>query len=540
MKKINITSLLEKGSINLFELKEKGSDLYLLTVNETAVPHEIILKKETGAGYIAYIPTSIPMSKYTILAKIVTELFESGVYSGMFSYVPMRADTVLSAEEKKIIGIVKPKVGNKMSEIDQMVEDLGYSFLEEDVESRLKNRRDYSLIMESNPALKERFLEDDVEIKALGASFEDLSFDFKNLYKVIENGDCLGALITGPTGVGKSYAINLLANKLGAPKLVVGITYGTSIDDLIGSYAPNDVELSAVQAEMHSLWKDLTNKSLKDDEFAKEVNNVSQKIYDLVQANGGTAKWIFKEGPLLMAYKYGYLLQLDEINFGQPGVLAQLNTCTDFNNHMMINGEIVKRHKNFVVMMTFNPGYKGTEELNTALKNRFPIIDFPKLTKAEYTKRMIGYSRMKGHAFSEKFFNEVFDYATFIEKTSDGFHEDAKFSVRNAQRLTDMVLADRMSFEEFASAVHMQFTNILNCDNDNSQKLQDFKADTTTVAAVKKIYDLYDYSEPTTVKFSEIDLNDFLGSAGSSSGGDESKSEDGSKAFDDLLKGMGL
>ena len=370
------------------------------------------------------------------------------------------------------------------------------------------------------------------------------TFFEQKIDKVIENGDCLGALITGPTGVGKSYAINLLANKLGAPKLVVGITYGTSIDDLIGSYAPkdkNDVELSAVQAEMRALWKDLTNKSLKEDEFAHEVNNVSQRIFDLVQSNGGTAKWIFKEGPLLMAYKYGYVLQLDEINFGQPGVLAQLNTCTDFNNHMMINGEIVKRHKNFVCMMTFNPGYKGTEELNSALKNRFPVIDFPKLTKSEYAQRMIGYSRMKGHTFSERFYNEVFDFATFIEKTSSSFHEDAKFSIRNAQRLTDMILASRMSFDEFASAVSMQFTNILNCDNDNSQKLQDFKADPTTVAAIKKIYDLYDYSEPTTVKFTEINLNDFFGASDKkSSDGDSKSGSTEDENFDNILKGLGL
>lgn len=551
MAKINITTLLEKGSINLFELKEKGSDLYLLTVSETAVPYEIILRKEEGVGYTAYIPTSIERVKYSMLSSLVRELFESGVYSGMYSYEPMYADTTLTIEEKKIVGIVRPKIGNTMAEINKMVEDLGYTFEREDFDIRAKGKRDYSLLMLSNPALKERFDEDAAEIAALSARFEDLSDDFKILYKVLENGDCLGALITGPTGVGKSYAINLIANKLKAPKLVCGITYGTSIDDLIGSYAPkdkNDVELSAIQARMHSLWSSLSSNpaffdkdgKLNVEAYNKEFDKVSKEVYDLMQSNGGSAKWIFKKGPLLMAYEDGYVLQLDEINFGQPGVLATLNTCTDFNNHMMVMGEVVKRHKNFICLMTFNPGYQGTEILNIALKNRFAIIDVPALTKAQYSQRMIGYSRMKGHAFSEKFYNEVFDFATFIEKTAESFHENIKFSVRNAQRLTDMALTTKMNFNEFFAAVSMQFTNALNCDNDNSKKLADFKADATTIAAVKKIYELYDYSEPVTVKFTEINLADYLDSkpkSGSSTpkGGSSDEAE-----FDDLLKGLGL
>ena len=548
-KKINIASLLEKGSINLFELKEKGSDTYLLTISETAVPHEIILRKEEGTGYTAYIPTTIERAKYPMLSAIVRELFESGIYSGMYSYEPMYADTILDAEERKIVGVIKPKFGNKMTEINQMVEKLGYTFVKEDMDSRAKGKRDYSLLMMSNPSLKERFDEDAAEIEALGASFEALSPAFKNLYRVLENGDCLGALITGPTGVGKSYAINLLANKLKAPKLVCGITYGTSIDDLIGSYAPkdkNDVELSAIQAEMHSLWDSLSSKNfydesgkIKTDEYNKELERVSKEVYGLMQSNGGSAKWIFKEGPLLMAYKYGYVLQLDEINFGQPGVLATLNTCTDFNNHMMINGELVHRHKNFIILMTFNPGYQGTEILNIALKNRFAVIDVPRLTKKEYAQRMIGYSRMKGHTFSEKFYNEIFDFSAFIEKTSESFHENLKFSVRNAQRLTDMILSTKMGFDEFYEAVSMQFTNVLNCDNDNSQKLQDFKQDPTTVAAVKKIYDLYDYSEPTTVKFTEINLADFFDTPTTKTDSTKSAASD-EEAFDDLLKGLGL
>lgn len=543
--KTDLTKLLEIGAINLFELKEKGSDIYLLTVNETEEPYEIILKKEEGAGYMAYIPTSIPMTKYSQLATIVTELFESGVYSGMFSYVPMRNDIILSTEEKKIINIVKPKVGNKLDGIEKIVEKLGYTFEEEDFSYKLKNKRDYSLIMAENPELQERFNEDDAEIKALSASFDNLSDEFKDVYKVIENGSCLGALISGPTGVGKSYAINLMANKLKAPKLVLGITYGTSIDDLLGSYAPkdkNDVSLTAIQGEMKMLWSELTHKKVDVTDaaaFNREAEIISQKIHQLMEESGGSAKWVFKPGPLLMAYKDGYVFQGDEINFGQPGILALLNTFTDFNSHVVVMGEVVKRHNNFVCFLTFNPGYKGTDVLNIALKNRFGIINVPELTKSEYSKRMIGYSKMRGHAFSEKFYNEVFEYANFIEKTSASFHEDVKFSVRNAQRLTDMALSEKMNYNSFEAAIHVQFTNALSCDNDNCRKLQDFKKDATTVSAIKKIYDLYDYSEPTVVKFKPIDLNDFINTkTGSSETGHKGSSSDAE--FDDLLKGLGL
>jgi hypothetical protein len=141
-----------------------------------------------------------------------------------------------------------------------------------------------------------------------------------------------------------------------------------------------------------------------------------------------------------------------------------------------------------------NPGYEGTEVLNMALKNRFSIVDVPALTKKQFTERMIGYSKSLGHALSKDFFYKLFDFAGKIEVLGkgSGYHENLAFSIRNAQRLCDILLLQPRDFESFKAALSVQYIDVLSCDNDNSAKVEELRENPDINAKIQEIFDLYD------------------------------------------------
>ena len=146
--------------------------------------------------------------------------------------------------------------------------------------------------------------------------------------------------------------------------------------------------------------------------------------------------------------------------------------------------------------MTMNPGYEGTDPLNVALKNRFAKVNVPALPKGEFSRRMVCYSRGLGHSLSVEFFNRLYDFAGGIETLGNGteYHENVKFSIRNAQRLCDIILAKPRTLDEFRSAVAVQYLNDLTTDNDNSEKVERLKEDPTIVNQVRGIYECYDFA----------------------------------------------
>lgn len=94
-------------------------------------------------------------------------------------------------------------------------------------------------------------------------------------------------------------------------------------------------------------------------------------------ANGG-----FVEGFLYQAYKSGGLVALDEIDTGDPGVVASLNALLSNTHYLFPNGETVERHPKFFTLALANTrgtgavaGYTARNRLDAATLDRFAVIE---------------------------------------------------------------------------------------------------------------------------------------------------------------------
>lgn len=463
MKKFNVIKAAANGFLTLARLGE--SDQYLLVV--TAKDKELFVPyvKIKGSAFAYIDPDRYDIDDYESLTTIIEAVNEAKLFKGVYQFKPISRKA--PEHSNQVVGYVKSSgaINTVPDNIKEILEKEGYEVVEKELTTAFI-KRDYSELLK-NPENKKMFDDDAKELAKVGANYESLPLETKIAYEAIEAGKSGGIIFEGPTGTGKSFAARILANRAGAPLLNLQITYGTSVEDLVGMYVPND------------------------------------------SVDGG--KWKFVEGPLLKAFHEGYQLVIEEINYGQPGVNAKLNEFTDGTQRVTVNGRVYQKHPNFVVYMTMNPGYEGTETLNVALKNRFPKIDVPALTRTQFTDRARKYSKGLGHELSADFFGKLFDFGAVIEKEagSSKWHENVKFSIRNAQRLCDNILQKKRSLDEFTAAISAQYLNDLSTDNDNSEKLQAFKQSKEITEQIRAIYDLYDFAESKTVKVS-LDFEEFF------------------------------
>ena len=90
----------------------------------------------------------------------------------------------------------------------------------------------------------------------------------------------------------------------------------------------------------------------------------------------------FQQGFAYLPYRDGGLLFLDEIDTGDPGILASTNALIANDRYLFPNGETVKRHKDFRVVAGGNTkgcgavaGYTARNRLDAATLDRFAVIE---------------------------------------------------------------------------------------------------------------------------------------------------------------------
>lgn len=89
-------------------------------------------------------------------------------------------------------------------------------------------------------------------------------------------------------------------------------------------------------------------------------------------------EFVWQDGPLTHAIRNGGVVIVDELTFATPKMAASLYSLFDERRELVLlghKGEVVKAHPDTLIIATGNLGsaYRGTQDLNAALKNRFKI-----------------------------------------------------------------------------------------------------------------------------------------------------------------------
>ncbi len=214
----------------------------------------------------------------------------------------------------------------------------------------------------------------------------------------------LPVMIKGPTGCGKSRFIEYMAWKLDKPMITVACNEDMTGSDLVGRY--------------------------------------------LLDVNG--TRWM--DGPLTVAARIGAICYLDEIVEARQDTTVVIHPLTDHRRSLPLDkkGETVSAHKDFQLVISYNPGYQSImKELKQSTKQRFIAMDFDyasanveksiicaetgidsetasKLVKIGKTAR-----NLKGHGLDEGISTRLLVYAANLINNHVPAHEACRMALVN-------------------------------------------------------------------------------------------------------------
>jgi MoxR-like ATPase len=90
----------------------------------------------------------------------------------------------------------------------------------------------------------------------------------------------------------------------------------------------------------------------------------------------GVGGFVWVDGPVTDVVRNGGVLLMDELNFISPKIYTVLYGLLDARRSIVLldhYGEVIEAHEDFTVFATMNPEYSGTTPLNFAMRNRFDI-----------------------------------------------------------------------------------------------------------------------------------------------------------------------
>ena len=91
--------------------------------------------------------------------------------------------------------------------------------------------------------------------------------------------------------------------------------------------------------------------------------------------------YMWQDGAVTLLVRHGGVLLLNEVNFLPARVSTVLFSLLDYRREIQLlenGGEVVRAHKDLLIIADMNYGYKGTQELNQAFSDRFNIkLEFP-------------------------------------------------------------------------------------------------------------------------------------------------------------------
>ena len=201
-------------------------------------------------------------------------------------------------------------------------------------------------------------------------------------------------LLRGPSGTGKTDAARAIAVGVRLPYLFYTCNTHTETMDLTGSIIPktgdqNPVKAAELEQELHLpsdeelkiapvyYYQSMTGFEKMDatveDCLAVKQSKIQEYQRTLLNQSSG---YDFVYGPLVQAMKCGYVFELQEPTvIVQEGVLTGLNGLLDQSGSIELpTGEVVRRHKDTVIIFTTNTHYHGCRPLNQSVLSRMHLI----------------------------------------------------------------------------------------------------------------------------------------------------------------------
>lgn len=273
--------------------------------------------------------------------QIVKDLLSSGTeleakvdnISGASYFISLliSADTINNCQSE----IAKAAIGEKRKELVDM------GFDEEmltEIEDYL-SANNFSAVEIENIFNTYKVYPDDVQfriIKKPATLFKDTFGALKVAYAAMMNQ--YNVLCSGDKGTGKNVMIQTWAWITQRPLFELSVSRETDKLDILGSRT--------------------INSDVEDGNVINSIEFATEALIDCMECGG--------------------ILNIDEINFADPGVTGVLHAICDDRRAIEVPGyKKVEADDSFMIMATMNVDYQGTNELNEALADRFVDIVFP-------------------------------------------------------------------------------------------------------------------------------------------------------------------
>ncbi|MEJ8545383.1 AAA family ATPase [Brevibacillus borstelensis] len=192
-------------------------------------------------------------------------------------------------------------------------------------------------------------------------------------------------LLEGDAGSGKTQLAKALSANFGLPYTKVTCFADMDKSDIIGAILP---VISTERLEEMEPWEQTALKALYESDGFQSVTEVLMDALGITEEqaalkmkhlmklaaeknDGETVEYRFYPSEIVRAYQKGYLLEIQEPNvIRDAAVLMALNSALELDGSINLPTGIIRRHPDFIAVITTNRSYAGTRPLNEALRDR--------------------------------------------------------------------------------------------------------------------------------------------------------------------------
>lgn len=220
-------------------------------------------------------------------------------------------------------------------------------------------------------------------------------------------------MLRGPAGTGKTEGAMAMAAAFHLPYRFYTCSAGTEVFDLIGQILPKmdkkepqkavtfptytDIQMDPASA-YYMLTQEYDENIDENTVLNTLIHAVEQQARKDASAQSPSKEFEFTDTPLVEAFRYGYLLELQEPTvIANPAVLVGLNGLLDQCKSITLpTGEIVERHPDAVIVITTNVDYAGCRGMNQSVISRMNlVVDLEEPDEPTLVKRVQGITGCK-------------------------------------------------------------------------------------------------------------------------------------------------